>query len=69
MDNAFAVPVSALFEAETGVKMPVVVNPTFYGHGYLFNDLALEGTVPYHEGMHSITTPIAGLEGGDEASR
>ncbi|HSU25999.1 MAG TPA: hypothetical protein VLI65_08465, partial [Pyrinomonadaceae bacterium] len=68
MDNAFAVPVSALFEAETGVKMPVVVNPTFYGHGYLFNDLALEGTVPYHEGMHSITTPIAGLEGGDEAS-
>jgi Zn-dependent metalloprotease len=68
MDNAFAVPASALFEAETGVKMPVVVNPTFYGHGYLFNDLALEGTVPYHEGMHSVTTPIAGLEGGDEAS-
>lgn len=68
MDNAFAVPVSALFEAETGVKMPVVINPTFYGHGYLLNDLALEGTVPYHEGMHSITTPIAGLEGGDEAS-
>jgi len=68
MDNAFAVPVSALFESETGVKMPVVVNPTFYGHGYLFNDLALEGSVPYHEGMHSVTTPIAGLEGGDEAS-
>lgn len=68
MDNAFAVPVSALFQELTGVKMPVVVNPTFYGHGYLFNDLALEGTVPYHEGMHSITTPIAGLEGGEEAS-
>jgi Zn-dependent metalloprotease len=68
MDNAFAVPVSALFESLSGVKMPVVVNPTFYGHGYLLNDLALEGTVPYHEGMHSITTPIAGLEGGDEAS-
>ena len=24
---------------------------------------ALEGTVPYHEGMHAISTPIAGLEG------
>lgn len=68
MDNAFAVPVSALFSELTGVEMPVVVNPTFYGHGYYLNDLALEGTVPYHEGMHSITTPIAGLEGGDEAS-
>ncbi len=67
MDNAFAVPVSALFESLTGTKTPVVINPTFYGHGYLFNDLALEGSVPYHEGMHSITTPIAGLEGGDEA--
>ena len=68
MDNAFAVPVSALFSELTGVKMPVVVNPTFYGHGFYFNDLALEGSVPYHEGMHSITTPIAGLEGGEEAS-
>ena len=47
----------------TGTKSPVVVNPTFYGHGFLFNDLALEGTVPYHEGMHAITSPIAGLEG------
>ena len=45
-----------------------VVNPTTYGHGFLLNDLALEGTVPYHEGMHAITTPIAGLEGGEEAS-
>jgi hypothetical protein len=68
MDNAFAVPVSALFAELTGTKTPVVINPTFYGHGYLLNDLALEGTVPYHEGMHSITTPIAGLEGGEEAS-
>lgn len=66
MDNAFAVPASALFESLTGVKMPAVINPTFYGHGYLLNDLALEGTVPYHEGMHSVTTPIAGLEGTPE---
>ncbi|HEX8638751.1 MAG TPA: hypothetical protein VF692_11850, partial [Pyrinomonadaceae bacterium] len=47
----------------TATKSPVVVNPTSYGHGFLLNDLALEGTVPYHEGMHAITSPIAGLEG------
>ena len=40
-----------------------VVNPHPDGHGFLFNDTALEGTVPYHEGMHAVTTPIAGLEG------
>jgi hypothetical protein len=68
MDNAIAVPVTAIVQDITGEKMPVAANPTFYGHGYLFNNTALEGTVPYHEGMHAITTPIAGLEGDDEAN-
>ncbi|HZN05937.1 MAG TPA: M36 family metallopeptidase [Pyrinomonadaceae bacterium] len=63
MDNALAFNLTSLIEAVTATKSPVVVNPTVYGHGYLFNDLALEGTVPYHEGMHAITSPIAGLEG------
>jgi Zn-dependent metalloprotease len=63
LDNAFALNVTSLIEAVTGAKSPVVANPTFYGHGFLLNDLALEGTVPYHEGMHAITSPIAGLEG------
>lgn len=63
LDNAFALNVTSLIEALTGVKSPVVANPTSYGHGFYFNDLALEGTVPYHEGMHAITSPIAGLEG------
>ena len=63
LDNAFALPLTSIIEEVTGVKSPIVANPTFYGHGYFFNDLALEGTVPYHEGMHAITSPIAGLEG------
>ncbi|NNE66082.1 MAG: hypothetical protein HKN33_05900 [Pyrinomonadaceae bacterium] len=63
MDNAFALNVTAIIEGYSGTKSPVVANPTSYGHGYNFNDLALEGTVPYHEGMHAITSPIAGLEG------
>jgi Fungalysin metallopeptidase (M36)/Fungalysin/Thermolysin Propeptide Motif len=63
LDNALAFNLTSLIEAVTATKSPVVVNPTVYGHGYLFNDLALEGTVPYHEGMHAITSPIAGLEG------
>ena len=63
LDNALAFNLTALIEGVTGTKSPVVVNPTVYGHGYYFNDLALEGTVPYHEGMHAITSPIAGLEG------
>jgi hypothetical protein len=63
LDNAFALNLTSLIEGVTATKSPVVVNPTSYGHGYFFNDLALEGTVPYHEGMHAITSPIAGLEG------
>lgn len=69
MDNAFAANVTGIYQIATGETAPEgVVNPTAYGHGYLLNDLALEGTVPYHEGMHAITSPIAGLEGGAEAS-
>ena len=68
MDNAFAANVTGIYQIVTGSVAPEgVVNPTAYGHGFLLNDLALEGTVPYHEGMHAITSPIAGLEGGAEA--
>ena len=63
LDNALAFNLTSIIEGVTATKSPVVVNPTVYGHGYYFNDLALEGTVPYHEGMHAITSPIAGLEG------
>ncbi|HEV2862560.1 MAG TPA: M36 family metallopeptidase [Pyrinomonadaceae bacterium] len=68
LDNALAFNLTSLIEGVTGSKSPVVVNPTVYGHGYLLNDLALEGTVPYHEGMHAITSPIAGLEGDPEGN-
>ncbi len=66
LDNAFALNLTSILEGVTGTKSPLVINPTSYGHGFLFNDLALEGTVPYHEGMHAITSPIAGLEGDPE---
>ncbi len=66
LDNAFALNVTSIIEGLTATKSPVVANPTSYGHGFFFNDLALEGTVPYHEGMHAITSPIAGLEGEPE---
>ncbi|HKP10679.1 MAG TPA: peptidase M36, partial [Blastocatellia bacterium] len=61
LDNAFSLP-----ETETVAGQKVTVNPTSYGHGYLYNDLAIDFGVPYHEGMHSISTPIAGLEGSPE---
>jgi hypothetical protein len=65
LDNALAFNLTSLIESVSGTKSPLVVNPTVYGHGFYFNDLALEGTVPYHEGMHAITSPIAGLEGSE----
>lgn len=65
LDNAISINLTSLIEEVTATKSPAVVNPTVYGHGYMFNDLALEGTVPYHEGMHSTTSPIAGLEGSE----
>lgn len=64
MDNAFSLSTAP----QTVAGQTIVLNPTAYGHGYLFNDLAKDGPVVYHEGMHSISTPIAGLrvapEGG-----
>ncbi|HXG66285.1 MAG TPA: M36 family metallopeptidase, partial [Blastocatellia bacterium] len=61
LDNAFSLSVSDEIAGQE-----VVVNPTAYGHGYLLNDLAIDFSVPYHEGMHSISSPIAGLEGTPE---
>lgn len=67
LDNAFSLPVVQTVDTPTGPQK-IVVNPTVYGHGYLFNDLGKDGAVCYHEGMHSISTPIAGLEGVPEGS-
>ena len=61
LDNAF----SLNGTQEVGGQQ-IIVNPTSYGHGYLLNDLAIDFAVPYHEGMHSISSPIAGLEGSPE---
>src|SRR5205807_548309 len=63
-DNAFSVPASETVDTPAGPQT-VIVNPTVYGHGYLFNDLGKDGAVVYHEGTHSISTPIAGLEGNE----
>lgn len=61
LDNAFSIPASLTIAGQK-----VVVNPTSYGHGFLLNDLAIDFGVPFHEGMHSISTPIAGFEGTPE---
>ena len=63
-DNAFSLPVTETVDTPAGPQT-VIVNPTVYGHGYLFNDLGKDGAVVYHEGTHSISTPIAGLEGAE----
>ncbi len=63
LDNAFSLNGSQ----EVGGQQ-IIVNPTSYGHGYLLNDLAIDFAVPYHEGMHSISSPIAGLEGVPEGN-
>lgn len=67
LDNAFSLPVVETVDTPAGPQK-IVVNPTVYGHGNLFNDLGKDGAVCYHEGMHSISTPIAGLEGAPEGS-
>jgi hypothetical protein len=67
LDNAFSLPVVETVDTPVGPQK-IVVNPTVYGHGYAFNDLGKDGAVCYHEGMHSISTPIAGLEGAPEGS-
>jgi hypothetical protein len=64
-DNAFSLPIIETIDTPAGPQK-IVVNPTVYGHGYLLNDLGKDGAVCYHEGMHSVSTPIAGLEGAPE---
>ncbi len=64
LDNAFSVSASETIDTPAGPQT-VIVNPTVYGHGYLFNDLGKDGAVVYHEGTHSISSPIAGLEGSE----
>jgi fungalysin metallopeptidase (M36) len=64
MDNAVSFNLTRSVTLPDGSTQQVVINPTAYGHGYLFNDLAKDGPAVYHEGMHSISTPIAGFDGG-----
>ena len=66
-DNAGSLPITETVDTPLGPQK-VVINPTIYGHGYLLNDLAKDGPVAYHEGMHSLSTPIAGLEGAPEGA-
>jgi hypothetical protein len=66
-DNAGSFPLTQTVDTPAGPQK-VVVNPTIYGHGFLLNDPAKDGPVAYHEGMHSISTPIAGLEGVPEGA-
>lgn len=68
LDNAFALQTTGIYALVTGEQPAVAVNPTSYGHGFFFNDLALDGMVAYHEVMHSTSTPIAGLEGFEGGS-
>ncbi len=69
LDNAFSLSVSSREVLGQDIAgQNVIVNPTSYGHGYLLNNLAIDFGVPYHEGMHSISSPIAGLEGTPEGS-
>jgi Zn-dependent metalloprotease len=65
LDNAFALNLTPIVEDFTQMKSPVVINPTAYGHGFLFNDTALEGSVAYHEATHAVISPIAGFEGDE----
>ncbi|MFY9572198.1 MAG: M36 family metallopeptidase, partial [Blastocatellia bacterium] len=62
MDNALSFNLTQSVPLPDGSSQQVVINPTAYGHGYLFNDLAKDGPVVFHEGMHSISTPIAGFD-------
>lgn len=64
MDNAVSFNLTRVVTLPDGSTQQVVINPTAYGHGYLFNDLAKDGPAVYHEGMHSISSPIAGYDGG-----
>jgi hypothetical protein len=64
-DNAGSFNLTQTIDTPAGPQK-VVINPTIYGHGYFLNDPAKDGPVAYHEGMHSISTPTAGLEGAPE---
>lgn len=66
-DNAASLSLTQTVDTPAGPQK-IVVNPTIYGHGFLLNDPAKDGPVAYHEGMHSISTPIAGLEGTPEGA-